>query len=194
MPHLSKMIGTLLIFVSASSVSRTSHADALRGFIQKHQLLLQREDGTQTLVKAVGSTSSVQSDLDMLKNGDYVVARGTVDGSQATIDAIESLGLQALVGLWSSPKREVYEFQDFSRLNLYLPDATCSQVVKAGEFQYSVTPDQGTRYAIFVTGAESVTVGSLEFKKNRLVLNVIDPKTGLTSADIVLSPLASPRD
>ena len=185
----------ILIVVVGAFVGLSAHADALRGFIQKkdgaRSLLVQNEDGTQTLLKMAAANPSVQANIDMLKNGDYLVARGTSNADSVQVDSIESLGLQALVGLWATQKYEVYEFQDFTRLNLYVPNDNHSDVVKAGEFQYSVAPDQGTRYSIFLSNTDSITVGSLEFRKHHLVLNVIDPKTGQVSADIVLSPLAS---
>ena len=177
-------------------VALSANADSIRGFIQKQsgvtrQLYVQRDDGSQVLLKMVGSSDDVQEDINRLKNGDYLVARGSIAKDVVNIDSIESLGLQALVGVWTSPKSEFYEFADFSRLNLYLPNEAGSNIVKAGEFQYSIAPDQGTRYQFFLSPSSgSVTVGSLEFRKSQLVLTVIDPQTGQSSADIVLSPLA----
>jgi len=195
MPQLLKPI---FVAVIVGFVAFGASATSIRGFIQKQngfrQLLSQNDDGTQVLVNISGVTPQVQNDINKLKNGDYLVARGTLIGGMANIDAIESLGLQAIVGTWATPKYEVYEFQDFTRLNLYIPNDTRSDVVKAGEFQYSIAPDQGSRYQLFLSNSKSVTVGSLQFRKSHLVLNVIDPQTGESSADIVLSPLARHQD
>lgn len=195
MLQLMKPILTALVVVF---VALCAHATSIRGFIQKQNgvrvLLVQNDDGSQSQLKISGSTPQVQNNLNQLKNGDYLVARGTVGAADVSIDAIESLGLQALVGMWATPKCEVYEFQDFTRLNLYVPNDTRSDVVKAGEFQYSIAPDEGSRYQLFLSTSGSVTVGSLQFRKSHLVLNVIDPKTGQSSADIVLSPLARTQD
>jgi hypothetical protein len=183
------------LILSLSFFALSAKADSIRGFIQRqsgnHQLFVQHDDGSQVLVKMVGSSEQVQADINMLKNGDYLVARGSVANGTASVDSIESLGLQALVGAWSTEKSEVYEFEDFTRLTLYIPNAAGSLIVKAGEFQYSIAPDEGTRYQFFLSPTSgSATVGSLQFRKSHLVLNVIDPKTGQSSADIVLSPLA----
>ncbi len=192
MSHFVKTVIAVAVCVFALQ----AEADSIRGFIQKQsgqrQLFVQREDGSLLLVKLVGTTPSVQSDINMLKSGDYMVARGSLTKFTANIDSIESIGLRALVGMWATPKAEVYDFQDFTRLTLYLPNETRSRIVKAGEFNYSIAPDQGTRYQFFLSKSGSVTVGSLEFRKSHLVLNVIDPSTGNSSPDIVLSPLARP--
>lgn len=174
-----------------------AQADFIRGFIEKENvgthLLVQKDDGTQIAVRMVSTDPLVSGSISMLKAGDYLVARGTLSETTATIDAIESLGLQALVGVWTSEKLEVYEFKDFTRLNLYVPNDARSQIVMAGQFQYMIAPDQGTRYQFFMSNNGSVSVGSLQFRKSHLVLNVVDPKTGQSSADIVLSPLAKPK-
>jgi hypothetical protein len=184
--------------VFGAVVSLSSPAASLHGFIQKkdgaRSLLVQNDDGSQTLLKMAAANPAVQANIDLLKNGDYLVARGTLGPGSVQVDAIESLGLQAIVGVWATSKYEVYEFRDFTRLNLYIPNDNHSNVVKAGEFQYSVAPDQGAKYSIFLSGTNSVTVGSIEFRNHNLLLNVIDPKTGQVSADIVLSPLASARN
>lgn len=196
MSHVTKTLSSLTLILALSTFAFAAKADSIRGFVQKQsglrQLFVQREDGSQVLVKVVGSSPSVQNDINMLKSGDYLVARGSLTKFTATVDSIESLGLQALVGVWATPKAEVYEFQDFTRLNLYIPNEARSRIVKAGEFQYSIAPDQGTRYQFFLSRSGAVTVGSLQFRKSHLVLNVIDPSTGQSSADIVLSPLARP--
>jgi hypothetical protein len=193
MPQLTKPIFTALFLALAAG---SAHADALRGFVQKKAgvriLVVQNDDGSQSQLQISTSTTQVQADINKLKSGDFLVARGSVANLTVQIDAIESLGLQALVGSWGTTTTDIYEFQDFTHLNLYASNADHSQIVKTNEFQYSVAPDQGSRYSIFMSNTGgSVTVGSIEFKKRHLVLNTIDPTNGKVSADIVLSPLAS---
>ena len=193
MSHFTKPILAAAFSMLFALTSHASSQSSLRGFIQRNgDIYVQTDD--QRMVKVTGANTQVQADLYNLKSGDYLVARGTVTGSTASIDSIESLGLQALVGSWTTENLEVYEFRDFTRLNLYLPDQTSDEIVKAGEFNYSLAPDSGSRYQLFLSSSQTVTVGSLEFRKNHLVLTVIDPATGISSPDIVLSPLARSPD
>ena len=196
MTSISKALALLLCLLLPS----ISQADSLRGFIQKSSgvkyIELQNDDGSTSHLQITTTTAPVQASLNKLKAGDYLVARGTVDrnAQSAQVEAIESLGLQALVGAWTSDRHEVYDFRDFSTLTLYVPDApegdAKKSVVKAGEFHYAVTPDEGAQYSIFLSGNESVTIGSIEFKKSRLMLKVVDPQTGEVSSELSLSPLA----
>ena len=184
----------LLLCLLLPSISR---AESLRGFIQKSSgqryLEVQNDNGTKSLLQITTTTEPVRTSLNKLKAGDYLVARGTVDieSKSVQVEAIESLGLHALVGAWTSDRREVYDFRDFSRLTLYIPSGDAkTNVVKAGEFRYAVTPDQGAQYSIFLSDNQSVTIGSIEFKKSRLMLKVVDPSTGEVSSELSLSPLA----
>lgn len=195
---MAKMLAFVLIctFLSASV-----HADALRGYIEKRagaRYLQLLQDSSKPSLAINTVTPEVQKSLAKLKEGDFIVARGSfsADGQSVTVDSIESLGLQALVGAWATPRLEVYEFRDFSQLTLYVPtkdqsDASHTKVVKAGDFNYAVTPDQGSGYSIFVSDNRSVTIGVIEFKKSRLKLTVIDPQTGQVSSELTLSPLAT---
>ena len=191
----------LIIFTLLSLfIAAAAHADSLHGFIVRHgsQRFLQIQSGDQpaTALKIAAATPQLETNLSKLKDGDFIVARGTIcpDGNSVQIQSIESLGLAALVGTWVNERSEVYEFRDFSQLTLYVPAADGkSPVVKAGDFNYAVTPDEGSRYSIFVSNNLSVTLGSLEFQKRHLKMTVIDPQTGQVSSTMTLSPFAAPQ-
>jgi hypothetical protein len=110
------------------------------------------------------------------------------------LDAIESLGLRELLGSWRTDRWEVYEFRDFSRMNLYVPTQSSSgqriPLSKAREYNYVLAPEQGARYSIFLSDDRSVTVGSIEVKENKINFTVYDSKTGEISENISLSPLS----
>lgn len=192
---------TLLVIGTVFAAASGARADALRGFILKSggasYLQVQTENGKSQRLAIAAQSAIVDTSIKRLKSGDYLVARGAVlpETNSVQIEAIESLGLQALVGAWSTSRLEVYEFKDFSRLNLYVPnsDRKGHPIVKAGEFQYAITPDQGSKYSIFLSSSKDLMVGSIEFRKSRLMLKVVDPKTGEVSAELSLSPLAGSK-
>lgn len=177
----------------ADTALATSSVTVIRGLIDtssKGLGLRVRDSGS--LYQIDSKNILIQGTLLRLRHGDYLVARGSIDELTQSIDieAIESLGLKELIGAWASSRLEVYEFQDFTKLNLYVPNADRNAIVQAGQFNYAVAPDKGTRYTIFLSDNNSVIVGSIELKKQRLKLQMIDPKTGRVSENISLSPLS----
>lgn len=183
----------IVVVVGAFAFAIPSLANALtvRGLIDTANGRLQLVTKYDQIYALDTLNSQVRYDLQRLRQGDYLVARGNVDEltKVVTVEAIETLGLRELIGTWSSSRLEVYEFQDFSRLNLYVPTQGSDAIEIAGKYNYAVTPDQGDRYAIFFSDNRSVLVGSIEFKNQRLQLTVRDPKTGRVSQNISLSPL-----
>jgi hypothetical protein len=150
----------------------------------------------QPALKIVPSNPSLTTDLQKLKNGDFVAARGTLgilpaDQGTVQLDSIESVGLVDLLGTWKSDDWAVYEFKDFTQLNLYhgtQNDAGVS-LQKTAQFNYVVAPEQGDTYSIFMSDNQSVNVGSIQFLDKAIIMTVIDPKTGKTSENISLSPI-----
>lgn len=173
-----------------------AHAASIRGLIDTTRgtldLVIQTPGSKNAVFQLDATNPNIMGDLARLKQGDFLAARGTVDAINHTvhIESIESLGLAVLLGAWATMKLEVYEFEDFTKMNLYLPNSSRSAVIRAGVFNYAVAPDQGNRYTIFLSDDRSVTVGSIEFKNQRLKLTVLDPKTGRVSENISLSPLS----
>ena len=187
------LLQILVVCASVLAFATPSRAQAVtvRGLIDAANGRLQLVTKYDEMYLLDTLNQQVRYDLQRLRQGDYLVARGTVDEVRkiVVVEAIENLGLRELIGMWSSAKSEVYEFQDFTRLNLYLPNQQRDSVEIAGQYNYAVAPDQGDRYSIFLSDNRSVLVGSIEFKNQRLQLTVLDPKTGRVQQNVSLSPL-----
>lgn len=193
MQRLPRTLIQMLIFFCALASAGTAFAQAtaIRGLIDTSSgslAVLTREGVHYHLTTA---SAQVKAGLVRLQQGDFLVARGSIDelSRRVRIEAIESLGLKTLIGTWTSERSEVYEFRDFTRLNLYIPDQGWKKIEIAGQYHYSVAPDRGSRYSIFLSDNKSVLVGSFEFKERNLHLTLLDPKTGRVSQNISLSPL-----
>lgn len=181
---------TIALFAAVLSlsllVSREASAQSIRGFIQKTaggEVYLDVA-ANQAPYKLIANRASVEKDLQNLKLGDFLAARGYLDDetSEARIDSIETVGLRELIGPWQGGATRIYEFEDFSRLNLYVDS-------KLKEMNYTVAPEPGGRYSIFMSDNRSVQIGFLEFQPHGIKLTVLDPKTGRVSENISLSPL-----
>ena len=191
-------IQALLIWCAFSLVSilaLRAHADTVRGFIrsQADGTVFIEVDPSQPKYRIVASNSTMTVDLMALKVGDYVIARGSLSPGDQTahLDSIESLGLQEILGSWQADSERVFEFKDFTRLNLYrsLHDSSGTTLAKTKQFDYVIAPDSGARYSIFLSDNTSVHVGSVEFLSDTVQLTILDPKTGSVAENISLSPL-----
>ncbi|MCB0422845.1 MAG: hypothetical protein KDD61_17725, partial [Bdellovibrionales bacterium] len=65
---------------------------------------------------------NIQVDLNELKSGDFMAGTGEFnkDKTALYVESINSVGLVDLLGIWHTSKWDVFEFLDFSRLNLYV--------------------------------------------------------------------------
>lgn len=188
----------LLIFITVSA--ETAFADVIRGTLsrsaQGSDIYLTLKDTTETLRISPGSPQ-LASELARLSNGDTVTGSGWIRLDEQgqrfiRLDAIESVGLQEVLGVWKSDRWEVFEFQNFSRLNLYVPtqnDSRPMTLAKTREFTYILAPERGSTYSIFLSDNTSIHVGSLEVSSRQLNLIVFDSQTGHPSENISLSPL-----
>jgi hypothetical protein len=161
-----------------------------------------RNDGDRSPIYiATGSQTSFQADaksdilalLHRLRTGDQITAQGSIssDGKKLVIDSVDRVGLQELLGAWRSSRWEIFEFRDFTSLNLYVPtvvDEGSASLVRTHSLKYVITPEQNDRYSIFMSDNMNVRMGFLEVTANKLTLTVTDPKTGQVSENISLSP------
>lgn len=202
-------LGAASIFLVAS----VARADSLRGFItiQGTQILLMPVSNmTPVLPKPipVQTTLGIRASLLDLKSGDFIVAAGRLedfdhDGvfENVTIQAIESVGLQDLIGTWRSEKWEVIRFEDFTRISLYRPRFHPQRhlnLAKLKELNYTLAPGLGSSYSIFLvekraSGPAPIYVGRLSRKLGPkgliLELEILDPSTGEVSEVLSLSPV-----
>ncbi len=138
-----------------------------------------------------------------LHTGDSLTVDGSLEksaGSPAasvaqilSVDSIDEVGLQQLLGTWRTPRWEIFEFQNFNLLNLYIPTAGAEGGVnlqKTHALKYILTPDaQTNRFSIFMSDDRDVRMGFLEVSESKLTLTVTDFKTGQVTDSIFLSPV-----
>lgn len=151
----------------------------------------------------------VQETLSTLASGSYVVGRGEIapDQKSVRIDAVQTIGLREVLGVWKSSQNEVFEFRSFNRLFRYRSvqrdGATHLQLQQ--KFEYALTPDAGQAYSIFITDNQKrIFFGTLRVDgtieadsapqspsspSRILLLTMYDSQTGTESQKFSLSPL-----
>ena len=153
-------------------------------------ILTMAEDGRE--FRLFTRNSYVMTDLQKLEDGDYLSGTGWIheNSSAVEVTAVEFVGLSKMLGLWHTSDWRVFDFKNFSQLDLYLP--TKSKALNAlhlRSLRYTVAPDGGTDWSILIVDSNSVDVGNLFVRKDSMRIEVFDPKTGNVATTIDLSPL-----
>jgi hypothetical protein len=177
-------------------------AETVRGIVNTNastgEMLLTIR-GRSGALKIVPSSPAINLELIKLKDGDLLVGSGSLLSSVNAfqLDAIESVGLQELLGRWKTTGSEVFEFQDFSRLTLYelrsnFFAGSRVSLSKKRDYSYVLAPERSGNFSIFLSDDQNVHVGTLELASGKVVITVFDQNTGAVAESITLSPLALP--
>ena len=127
-----------------------------------------------------------QDDLNNLQTGDHLVGLGHVQYIKRLIwmEEIELVGIHRVLGEWNEPnKHKRFDFQDFTSVNV-------SDSFKQGgqNLNYRLLPDKRDEWTIFLSGDDSVKVGTIRYtgKSNgsqieKLHLELVNVQTGRVS-------------
>lgn len=188
------ILGSFASLLSSPAIAATPKS--VRGFVHTEPsgelYLTMRTSSVPLKIVPVGLI--LLGDLSKLRDGDFIIGSGTLNASEKTVllEAIESVGLQEILGIWRADNRDVFEFRDFNRLNLYRPTANPSHMIslaKIHELSYVLAPERGDSYSIFLSDDRSVQVGTLKVRDKNILLSVFDT-SGRIISNISLSPLS----
>lgn len=188
------VLACIAIGIAAPNISQ---AAIIRGHLkadEKNETLHLVTAQSQTPLRIVSRGSGIHQALKSLRDGDFITARGQHFQKEGAviIDAIESVGLRELLGIWTTAQWQIFEFRDFNRLNLYMDLQKWPGLLNINEsraMDYFLAPASGNRYSIFMSDDQSVLVGTLEVTTDRIDLTLFDSRTGRPSENISLSPL-----
>jgi hypothetical protein len=162
----------------------------------------------------VETTFALRQALNELNSGDFVIISGELldlnrnkKPDHIRVQGIESVGLQRLLGVWRTANWDVFNFESFEKLTLYKYHRTGRsaremRLSHLKDMSYSLSPDRGSVYSIFMVEAPhpqlgragQVFVGSLELQTQGntpvLQLSLIDSKTGGVSEVLSLLQVA----
>ena len=193
--RLSLVARFALVFIVAGTARPACASTSLRGFIHlaNGQVAVALKTSPDAY-KVSSSRPDILKSLATLHDGDYVITTGDLDAATHTLDveAIESVGLQALLGIWRTQAWQVFEFRDFNRLNLYSSTQSPPSSLgleKLREFSYVLAPDSKNGFSILLSDDKAVHVGSLVLTDSSVHIQLFDSNTGAVAQDISLSPL-----
>lgn len=208
-----------LVVVLVAPLSLCS-AETVRGFLSMDtrsvetifRLRLLLADGKTTPPLPVRTSVPVRETLLGLSAGDFVIASGEAldeDGNGrpdlVRVDAIDSVGLAQILGLWKSPSWQIVDIRDFNRIHLYDPEPGPSASAPPPRFRqtrtlrYSLRPDRNGEYSVFIIEdtlpspkhLTPVRVGTLRVfnQGTSLEIHIFDPRTGARLETISLTAM-----
>jgi hypothetical protein len=210
MNSVKALYGKFILLISAVILSMawwsTAYAGTVRGILHVSPVTGETSislSGLPRPLRLVPVNPAVNLELMKLHEGDFLVGTANYHppSSSLVLDAIESVGLQNLLGRWMTDNQQVFEFQDFFRLNLYdlrtdFFDVGSKKVSLSNkrEYKYLLSPERDSgRFSIFLSDEKDIMIGSLQFTTGRVLISVFDPKTGAVANTISLAPLVLPE-
>jgi hypothetical protein len=195
MKVISSAILLFLFFFTLKSHALTAIEGKL--VVNSFGIFLKERHLRQT-IKISSKDAGIANDIQKLRTGDYISGKGEYDASLQTVSLVtlEFVGLQKLLGRWENHESDIFDFKNFSRLDLYLaaPSEDPSLAIQPSRrLRYIVVPDSGSGWSILMVdsiagNAHSIEVGNLSLYRGKLQIDIFDAKTGQIKRTIHLSP------
>lgn len=195
MKHLSVLV--IALFLSSAAFATSVTVDGVLEARMGKPVLF---DGAKRIV-LVPHDSQVSGDLNKLRPGDFISGYGEYNESNNTfnLQAIETVGLKNLLGRWQTRDGQVYDFRSFNKLVHYssvirewvnYAKSYFGKAPAQRELVYTLAPDKKqNRWSIFVASQQSLLIGYVELGTRKMLMTLIDPKTGRAVLKIELRPL-----
>lgn len=175
-----------LISLLALSFLFCSSAFALsiegRVVIKKSEILL-IDQADRKAYSLTGSTFNMNA-LKKLKTGDFLSFEGSRDSHKSTItvNALNYVGLRALLGVWIADDSSCYHFSSFTEFSIssHITGKRCNDLTQSPYYTYITSP--GTKdWVLLISGQRASYVGDLKFLSSREIqIDLFDSETGDT--------------
>lgn len=150
-------------------------------------------------IKISSRDAGIIKDIQKLRTGDYISGKGEYDASLQVVSLVtlEFVGLQKLLGRWENHESDIFDFKNFSQLDLYLAAPTedpSLAIQPSRRLRYTVVPDPGSGWSILMVdsfagnASHSIEVGNLSLYRGKLQIDIFDAKTGQIKRTIHLLP------
>ncbi len=181
----------LAICISSTILGQNAFAGSYSGTIVRNSqglFLLSQSIGALIVPIDQQSTHAAQ-DLARLQSGDWCAGSGTFDGKSLTIDSIDVVGLQSLLGKWETSLGGVFEFSDFSNLRFFSSRQEPSTAfIKS--FKYTLSPNPNGEWSIFFGNTTAVQIGILQNTASGWTMSLLNSANGSVSQIIELTPFS----
>lgn len=168
----------LTSWIAVFCLSAFAHAASVTGVVKVKEgaRYLQLPEST-ALFEMRPSTEEAKRNLERLADQDFYQGQGEFFGTVFLVQTVDFVGLYSLLGPWHSKQdRALVTFESYNTLSIFNPRTLGYD--RVAMFDYSVAPDTGSRWKIFVSGAQSVSIATMKIERERLVLQFINLDTG----------------
>jgi hypothetical protein len=124
----------------------------------------------------VAGYSRVATELDQLATGDFLDAslEPLADG-RYLLTEIHFVGLCRLLGIWATDNSSVMEFSSFDDLKIHpRPYSFLYDPARAERFFYTLAPEQGPSWTLFLIQDSRVMTGRLQIERDHVTVEVWD--------------------
>lgn len=136
--------------------------------------LIDNENGIQR--KLHPGNQQVIDTLARLKSADFISGNGDFINGEYVLENLDFVGLSELIGTWVSPHGSWMKFNSFSNLSVYT--LTEERVAHRANLHYSIAPDSGHEWKVFLSDAKEVILASLLLKNNQASLKIYNSDSG----------------
>jgi len=170
-----------LILTSVSSFA----VQTFSGYIVQRGNQRSLKSGNQQYA-LVADNNDVRAQLFKLRNKDFISGIGsTLSSNTVRLETIDFVGLSNFLGLWMSPMG-LFQVTDFSSLSLY---KSSSGSTKAA-LNYSITPNDGASWGLFLTDANQIYFSNLTVTESKASIRFFDTQTGAFQKEVALSKIS----
>lgn len=182
----------LAICISSTILVPNAFAGSYSGTIVKNErglFLISQTVGSLLIPIAQQSVYNSQ-ELARLHSGDWCAGSGTFDGLSLTIESVDVVGLQDLLGKWDTSLGGVVEFSDFTNMHSFATPQNADSRLGTS-FKYTISPNPNGDWSIFFGNTSTAQIGILQNKLNGWTLSLLNSADGSVSQIIELTPFNS---
>lgn len=173
-----KILFAFLIVISSLLASSASWAVMVNARVRvKNQIRYLQVSPETPLYEIRPLTQEASRNLERLVDNDVLRGQGEFSGDLFLLQSLDFVGLSHLLGAWHSIQdQSMVTFEDYSTLSVLNPRTL--GLNRMVVFDYSVAPDRGDQWRMFVTGTRNVAIANMQLQPTRMILQFINLETG----------------
>ncbi len=183
MPEVDPM-KRILFLLATFSIQYVLGVQSFSGSLTKKGQNYYFTPKSSELFYKINSPSDIVLDsLNRLENGDFIIGNGTLDttNKKINIESIDYVGLRKLLGPWNGAHGSM-NFKDYSTMSFtpYLRDTKLVEKITGHqkEFRYSISPNDGNEWALFISDDKNTSFATVEFIKKRVLIKIFESESG----------------
>lgn len=176
-----------LLYLLISLVTGPCWALSIRGHVRvKGDVHYLQLGENSPLYEIKPLTQEGSRNLERLVDNDTLQGQGEFSGNSFLLQTLDFVGLSHLLGVWhSTHDQSLVTFEDFQTVSiLNARDRGPSHTLV---LDYSIAPDRGDLWRIFVSGRTRVSIANMQLSSTKMILQFINLETGALEPPLELT-------